>query len=428
MEYNLNWKNNIFTDESIEKINYHEYNPHQGVNLNTVGDIRISIQNQDQFILPSKSYLYVEGNLLKNDRTRYGENEKNISLINNALMFLFDRVEYQIDNKSIEGFSNPGIATTIKSLLTYPVKYTEGMKFFWLPDNNDGHTNNSGFTVRNKLLFDGVNNGNFSLVIPLSHIFGFCENYDKVMYGMKHEINLHRTGDNDAIYKSSTQTTAGVDDVSNGRIELTKLSWRMPNIKISDEYKLKLYRDIENKVDLNVNYLNRQFESTDIPSGLTEFDWRLSMAVGAEKPRYIFLALQTDKLNDQRKNTANFNHCNIRNAFVELNSERYPETDLNLAFDKGQYTAAYNMLTDYYNDVIGKEQCPIKLFHFKTMYPILVFDVSHQSERLKNSITDIKIKMSFSKNIPASTKAYALILSDRHLKIEADGSKMNIVY
>jgi len=427
MEYNLNWKEKILSDESIEKIDYREYNPHQGVNLNTVGDIRISIHNQDQFILPSRSYLYIEGLLTPEEDGTYDKNESGIALVNNALMYLFDRVGYQIDNKTIESFSNPGIATTMKSLVTYPLKYTEGMKFFWYPDNNVVIDNNNGFKARCNFTFDGENAGNFSAVIPLSHIFGFCENYDKVMYGMKHEINLHRSLDNDAIYKSSEQEN-GVDKVSDGKIELSKVSWRMPYLKVSDEYKIELYKDIQNKVELGVNFLNRQFESIDVPHGITEFDWRLSLAVGAEKPRYILLALQTNRTNDQTKNNSNFDHCNIKNAFVELNSERYPETDLNLSFDKGLYATAYNMLTDYFNEVIGKVSCPVKFYQFKTMYPILVFDVSRQSERLKNSVTDIKIRMNFSKAIPVATKAYGLILSDRHLKLEADGLKMNIVY
>ena len=428
MENNLNWNEKLYTDESIEKIDYYEYNPHQGVNLNSIGDIRISIQNQDQFIVPSMSHIYIEGRLLQKDGQPYDTHQEGITLVNNAMMYLFDRVDYSINNKSIEGYNNPGISTTMKSLVTYPAKYTEGMKFFWCPDNNLGIDNNSAFKVRSKITFDGENTGYFSALIPLSHIFGFCENYDKVMYGMKHEVNFHRAQSNDAIYKSSGVDANGQAVVPSGKIVLSKFTWRMPQLRISDEYKIKLYNDISNKVDIDINYLNRQSESTSITAGLKEFDWRLSIAVGAEKPRYIILALQTDKLNQQTHNSATFNHCNIKNAHVELNSERYPEYDLNLDFGRGQYTLGYNLLTEYFNNVIGKEHCPIKLYHFKTMYPLLVFDVSKQSERLKNSVTDIKIKMNFRENVPNSTKAYALILSDRYLKIEADGNKMNIVY
>jgi phosphatidylethanolamine-binding protein (PEBP) family uncharacterized protein len=58
----------------------------------------------------------------------------------------------------------------------------------------------------------------------------------------------------------------------------------------------------------------------------------------------------------------------------------------------------------------------------------MVFDISRQSERLKNSITDITIKTEFSDDVPANTKAFALILSDREITLQSDGSKMNIVH
>ena len=59
---------------------------------------------------------------------------------------------------------------------------------------------------------------------------------------------------------------------------------------------------------------------------------------------------------------------------------------------------------------------------------MLVFDVSKQSAKLKNSVTDIKIRATFKENISKPTKAYALVLSDRILKLESDGNKMNFVY
>ena len=127
-------------------------------------------------------------------------------------------------------------------------------------------------------------------------------------------------------------------------------------------------------------------------------------------------------------NPSIFNHCNVVNAFVQLNSERYPEMDLQLDFNENRYTTAYKMLTDYYNYTLNKENFSITLLEYKNLYPLLIFDVSKQSEKLKNSVTDIKIRATFKKNIEKSTKAYALILSDRIIKLESDGNKMNIVY
>ena len=67
-----------------------------------------------------------------------------------------------------------------------------------------------------------------------SHIFGFCENYDEVMYGAKHEITIHRTSDSDAIFESNEQVGTGenaTDKVKRGKVVLKKISWKMPIIR-----------------------------------------------------------------------------------------------------------------------------------------------------------------------------------------------------
>ena len=54
-----------------------------------------------------------------------------ISLKNNALSYLFERLSYQINGKEIEGYLNIGVATTMKGLLTYQADYSEEILFFY---------------------------------------------------------------------------------------------------------------------------------------------------------------------------------------------------------------------------------------------------------------------------------------------------------
>ena len=54
----------------------------------------------------------------------------------------------------------------------------------------------------------------------------------------------------------------------------------------------------------------------------------------------------------------------------------------------------------------------------KSLYPIHVFDVSKQSERLTEGVIDLTVRMEFSANVPANTQAYALVISDRMLKLK----------
>ena len=65
---------------------------------------------------------------------------------------------------------------------------------------------------------------------------------------------------------------------------------------------------------------------------------------------------------------------------------------------------------------------------YRTLYPLFLFDVSKQSEKLRYSTTDIQIKMYFDENVPADTQAFAVTISDRLIYFQSDGNKMSVVY
>ena len=65
---------------------------------------------------------------------------------------------------------------------------------------------------------------------------------------------------------------------------------------------------------------------------------------------------------------------------------------------------------------------------YATVYPLFLFDVSKQGEKLKYSTIDIKIKAFSSDNVPADTQAFAVTISDRLINFKSDGNKMSVVY
>ena len=73
-------------------------------------------------------------------------------------------------------------------------------------------------------------------------------------------------------------------------------------------------------------------------------------------------------------------------------------------------------------------QCNITPSDYKTLYPLLTFDVSKQKEQLEISVVDIPIKENFTENVPANTRAFALVISDYILSFQAHGNKMSVVY
>ena len=71
---------------------------------------------------------------------------------------------------------------------------------------------NNGFAARHAYLIQSPTiKGTFSFRISLEHIFGFCEDHDKIVYGLKHSLTLVRKTDGDAIFGGAA---AGAGKVS----------------------------------------------------------------------------------------------------------------------------------------------------------------------------------------------------------------------
>ena len=297
-------------DESITSYEYHEYSPQTGANLNNVGEIRITIENQDEFYYPSSSYITIEGQLVKNaDGANYADADV-ISLTNNAIMHLFSNCRYDLSGQNLENLNHPGQSSTMLSLLKYPDDFNKssGLNQLWYKDTHTEASleadTNTGYLVRHGYIIKSSNpKGTFSFSIPLNHIFGFCEDYNKIIYGFKHVLTLVRKSDNDAIFRLAA---AGA-----GKINLTKISWYMPTIIPSDINKLNLYKTIENKSNFDVGFRIRQCDTISLTQS-TNFSWKLAVSSSPEKPRYIILAFQTDKDNTQVTNPSIFDHCKSR--------------------------------------------------------------------------------------------------------------------
>ena len=79
--------------------------------------------------MPGDSYIYIEARLTPKSGAESFGGDDEIGLINNGVMYLFDRIGYKVNGKEIEGYSYPGVATTIKGILTYPEYYPQGSQF-----------------------------------------------------------------------------------------------------------------------------------------------------------------------------------------------------------------------------------------------------------------------------------------------------------
>ena len=265
-------------DDSIRSMKFYEYTPQTQANNNTTGhQISIAINNQDIYSLPSKSYISIKGQIRRADNNNAYAAADEITLINNAMMYLFTGIRYELGSTMLESINCPGPITSMLGYLSYPDDFSTsaGLKCCWSKDTTD-HANsskyarsaeapaagytpaenpnyNQGFAARKGFLFSSNPRGCFQFHIPLTHIFGFAE-YKKVIYGLKHTLTLTRGSDTQALFRNAA--------AADGKVDITDISWFMPQIEMTPEYLTGMRGIIEKKATLPLAFRARTSEQT----------------------------------------------------------------------------------------------------------------------------------------------------------------------
>ena len=440
----------ILVDNSIQSFKYLDYIPQNLADINyDNAQINIDIQASDNFLVPSESQILIEGQLLRDDDQPFGANDE-ITLVNNAMMYMFRYIELEVGTEKVESIDNPGQTTSILGYLSYPDDFnsSSGMSLCWSKDTTDNAnsqkyntsgaiaaggavpaftpqeiaTYNEGFHKRKLFLNSSNPRGLFSFCIPFSHIFGFSE-YGKYIYNTKMSLKFSRESDNIPIHKTNANTFNRT-----GKIRLNKITWRIPEIQIAPEDRTHAINKIVSGKDIPVSYTRRTCYKKELVANVTSDLWRTSVTSGVDKPRWVIVAFQTDRHTNQNQNPAVFDNVDLREACLELNSEKYPKDSITIDFNRNDIARWYNSLDKFkkeyygYNSLIGGTQ--ITPLSFKNMFPFLVFDVRRQSEQLRSGVADMTLKFKFGTAVPANTHVYAIVLSDSLYYMSADGQRM----
>lgn len=158
MEY-LNVSRQPLHDTSVSKFEYHTYSPLFQNSYGRSDEIRIPIANQDSFILPHKSFLYIE---LKIDNAIVPDT---LTLTKNFVMFMFDEMRIELNGIPIETVRNPGLVSTMKYFLTMDRnEYCNAGKYDWMQDG--------GLKV--------AKDKDLNFIIPCKNLMGFFDDLKNV--------------------------------------------------------------------------------------------------------------------------------------------------------------------------------------------------------------------------------------------------------
>jgi hypothetical protein len=379
---------NADLDESITKFEYHSHLPYASTKFDNNNEIRIPVHQQSFFTLPSESYLQIKGKVekLTNNAAVY---DGTIELVGGYGLMLFNEMRYELGGTEVDRSRNPGLTSLLKNAVTFR-------------NSQKNDIQSSGFVFGDMRIKPNDSTGQFNMIVPLKFIFGFFEDYKRIILNVKQELILQRsTNDKNAV----VVPIAFKDDV---KITISDIIWRLPYIDLSDERKLPILRMLENDQPINMAF--RRWELYENPSVPTtnQFSWTIKTSSQAEKPRLLILGFQTGKKNNLNQSMANFDHCNIKNVRLYLNSVYFPYDHL-----QGDYTFAYKQLcraNKIYNNHNSEEPL-LSLEEFsKTL--IFVIDSFHQQEMIKSGAVDVRLEVESTQNIAANTSAYCLLIYD----------------
>lgn len=365
---------------------YHEiiHKPYGLPSYKPSDKIQIAINFQDLILDIGNSHIYIEGTFKDKDP------EKKCHLSNNVLAFLFNEIRYEAGGEPLAVVRNPGVTSAMKILVTHDPNHTI-LETGW------------GLSVDQQAI---LNDGVFSGKLPLKHLMGFADDYNKAIVNLKHELILE--------IASSFKNCYGGEGEAD--LTITKIEWRIKHLQLNDESKLKLFARIANEPTIRMIY--RSWDLFELPTlRQTKNDvWSVKTSSSLERPRYILLAFQLEgKPTAGDMAPLNFHHADIENIRIYLNSSVFPHERWNLDFSKNLYTPAFDAFATFQSFYYGRADylCKPMLNYaeFKKM-PIFAFDCSHQSETSNLSTVDLRIELESSKSFSNKVRVYMLVMHD----------------
>lgn len=393
MDPSLDIFNKINFDNSIVKQETHVYLP-TTQNFKNNDEVRIAIQHQELLTLPASSFVRVEYTL----EFPAGSTGQ---IANNSAAFLFDEIRYELNGVEIDRAKDVGMLTLAKGLLTYS------------PALINSQISNSWSLTHDGLTFDYSKSTEnvkktFYAQLPLKLLFGFAEDYNRAIVNLKQELILIRSRSDKDLVRFSSSSSHEV------KVSISTIEWHIDHIEVSDEVKLPLYQKIMRDAPIMIPF--RRFELHELPSlRITDRDvWNVKTSTSLERPRFVILAFQTQRRDDVSKDVDYFDHCDMRNIKIYLNSNVYPYNNLNLNIEADNYALVYQMYCDfqtkYYANRLRSEPC-LTFKEFKERM-LFVFDVSKQDDGLNSTAIDLKVELEANKAFKEGTRGYCIIICD----------------
>ena len=200
------------------------------------------------------------------------------------------------------------------------------------------------------------------------------------------------------------------------KISIYKLQFKFPHVIVENEQKLSLLRKVDKGQNLQISFRSWDLHEYPTLPMSNSHSWIVKTSSQLEKPRFIIFALQNNKKDKKEEDSSKFDHCNVSDFKIYLNSEAYPYEDLNVKFSENRFGNIYEMYSLFQKFYYYKNDGEPLLTpsEFKDIAPIFVINCSYQNESIKSGPVDIRIEFKTDQAINnTTTTAYCLLIHDR---------------
>lgn len=375
-------------DDNIIKQQFHSYSPYTSSFENN-DEIRIAVQSQDLYVLPSESYIFLEVDVSRKTGTQHEDVVGRWGT--NHASFLFSEIRYELNGTEIDRTKNVGLSSILKMCTAIHESDCVTSKVMCI-------FTSEALAVRT-----------YQFIIPLKLVLGFCDDYRKIIMNAKHELVLIRNRKDIYSYVANTESF---------NIKVRKIQWKMPHVTLADHAKLALLRHLEKKQSISIAY--RSWDLCEMPQlpQTSRHIWTVKSTTQICKPRFVLVAFQTNALRVE-VNSGSVDHCNISDVKLFLNSEFYPYDNFNLDFGNSKaielFLAYLRMQKVYYDGPQCKNPFELSYETFLSS-PIFTFDCTRSDESMFGGVVDVRLEINARENIPNNTSAHCLIIHDNQVE------------
>ena len=376
-------------DNSVVGMHLHSYLPNNS-SFQKLDEIRIPVQNQPSFLYPHESLLYIEGKLSQ----IVPETVNKVTLTRNFLLFLFSEIKLEVNGFCVDSIRSPGHAVTMKQYVSEQY-------------GDDALLSEMG-SVKLEMKKDGA----FSYCIPLKYLMGFFQDYTKIMIYTRMELVFTRSRtDKNCCYH---EPAAGGVQCTDINIEILKIAWKMVHVEAKDVYKLKLLKILEKGKWIQLFF--RAWDYTEFPNIPTsdKVNWQVKNASPVDRPLFVIVGFQQDRRENVTKDASKFDHCQLTDCRLYLNSQRYPAESLDLDFQRNKFSTAYNLFSSFQSAYYGESgKQKLSMSEYKDTASLIVFDCSNSDPSIKVSSVDIRLEFTFSQPLGQKVTASCLLIHEK---------------